>query len=627
MHDVKTGATSRFALRAVQLDLARQHETVAFIKEYVDFIAEHGHNALFLYLEWAVRTDSFPYPDPKESYSPDEMREIVNHAAGKGVDVIPGLALFGHAELFLKHPELAHCAELADGRSGRFGDAKLALCLSSPEVKERTARYLEEMAAIFPSQYIHVGGDEIWDVGFCDRCAARSQDFAGEQRLYLNHVVHCHQVVAGRLGRRMMLWDDMFELYEDILPEVPRDVIMVNWQYQADASVHSGHFANQMEKDFLGEYDRLGFDYLLAPADYLSSNIRTLTEQAEGRGRLLGGLLTSWGKSETLAYKSFPLIAYAGKLWGEPPQADAFAVFRRAAAACCGLDDALFAAALWSAYEGRIQTQWSSLNRRWFVCAKDGFDHAALARYRLERTALAGFADKVRTRTGRLVLEDLLRWYDCVLAELAAALALSRVVRGHDAAAAVEAAAQDLDRIAERSDSAWEASRPGITPNRIRAYASGVAASAREMSGKLNAGNWLRVRFCLPDAYSAARTVISLRHGGETQELVSGVFKHMRSTSAFYECFFPLPDARAPEAVLFSVTGYGGQGLCYVEAKVQGGSFVPAAVGKVEGVVDSPDSILDNDCKWAFLGERDTRRAFRGRDARRHQLEVALAEK
>jgi len=92
-----------------------------------------------------------------------------------------------------------------------------------------------------------------------------------------------------------------------------------------------------------------------------------------------------------------------------------------------------------------------------------------------------------------------------------------------------------------------------------------------------------RVRFCVPDAYSAARTVISLRHGGETREIACGVFKHMRSPGAFHEGIFSLPDGRIPEAARFSVTSYGGQGLCYVEARVQGGTFVPVAVGEVEG--------------------------------------------
>ena len=48
-----------YRIRAVQVDLARQMETVSFLKDYIDFIADHHYNALFLYLEWRIRTKTF----------------------------------------------------------------------------------------------------------------------------------------------------------------------------------------------------------------------------------------------------------------------------------------------------------------------------------------------------------------------------------------------------------------------------------------------------------------------------------------------------------------------------------------------------------------------------------------
>ena len=89
-----------YEIRAVQVDLARQMETIPFLKNYIDFIAENHYNTLFLYLEWRIRTKTFDI-GKNDGYSADELREIIDYAAVRGIDVIPGLATLGHAEHFV----------------------------------------------------------------------------------------------------------------------------------------------------------------------------------------------------------------------------------------------------------------------------------------------------------------------------------------------------------------------------------------------------------------------------------------------------------------------------------------------------------------------------------------------
>ena len=67
---------------ALQLDLARQKESVNFVKSYVDFAKKSGYNTIFLYLETCVRTADTPFFDPDETYSFDEMKEIVGYIEG-----------------------------------------------------------------------------------------------------------------------------------------------------------------------------------------------------------------------------------------------------------------------------------------------------------------------------------------------------------------------------------------------------------------------------------------------------------------------------------------------------------------------------------------------------------------
>ena len=65
-------SSKQWPFRGVQLDLARQMETVEYIEGFLDLIAQWGLNTLVLYLEGRVRTASFPYPQAEESYTPEE---------------------------------------------------------------------------------------------------------------------------------------------------------------------------------------------------------------------------------------------------------------------------------------------------------------------------------------------------------------------------------------------------------------------------------------------------------------------------------------------------------------------------------------------------------------------------
>ena len=230
----------------VQLDLARQPETLNFIREFIDFAAENHYNALFLYLEWRVRTKSVDLGE-KQGYTAEELKEIIRYAGQRGLAVIPGLATLGHSELLLRKPEYKHLSELRDGSRGRFTACPaddMELCPSSDAVKKLLADYISETAEIFESsEFIHIGGDEVHNVGYCPDCRKKIGSYTDEQKLYLEHVKFVHGIVAG-LGKRVMMWDDMLELYPDVLEGLPRDIVLVDWLYHDNVSGFLGHFFN-----------------------------------------------------------------------------------------------------------------------------------------------------------------------------------------------------------------------------------------------------------------------------------------------------------------------------------------------------------------------------------------------
>ncbi len=615
----------KYQIRAVQLDLARQMESMDFIRKFIDFIAGNGYNTLFLYVEWRIRTESFSCPADNDCYTAKEMGEIIRHASSRGIDVIPGLSAFGHAELLLKHDAFKSYGELADGRHGRFWtNSQHCICLSQPGARDLLDRYFSEIADIFPSRYIHIGGDESWDIGYCDRCASKTGAFKHEQELYLNHLKFCHTIISGKLGRQMMIWDDMLELYQDILPEIPRDILLVNWQYNPDITSYMGHFANNLSIHLLDTYDRLGFDYLIAPADKSSANIRTLTEYARRGKRLIGGILTCWEKSVIFMDSSLPLIAYAGQLWQGNETSTPEELFRKIVAGLFGMDDDLLTRTLWSIYEREVTAPRLTASSISYPC--EGFDHGGRARLQLEYAVLENFSGNVRTELGRTILQDLLRNLTFSLAYADVHLAARSIAFGDTAASTLAAnAAERLNKLAKEYGEAWGVLRSGVKPDMASPFYEGCAKTAMDLVNRLSSSGLLRVRLCLPDKYSAAQTRISLKYASSTKEVACGVLKHLPG-GALYEYIFAVDFEPHPISVLVEVRGYGGQGIAYVEAHIGLVTLVPSAITAVRGMVDSPNHVVDNDWKWAFLGERDTMKCFRDRAMAEtwHAIEIQM---
>ena len=158
-------------LRIVQMDLGRQKETLAEIVHFFDFAKKYGYNAIALNLEDRVKTKTYPYASDEESYSESEVREIVEAAFERGLELIPVISNFAHADRFLAHEELAHLSELREGDGFHSAAVKVTACPLLPESQAFYDAYFAEVAALFShSKYFHAGLDEDFDIGSCSLC-------------------------------------------------------------------------------------------------------------------------------------------------------------------------------------------------------------------------------------------------------------------------------------------------------------------------------------------------------------------------------------------------------------------------------------------------------------------------
>jgi len=618
----------KLKLRVAQLDLARQIENLDYIKSFIDFIAKNGYNALGLYLEARIKTKSFPYPPKNESYTPEEMKRIVKYAANKGIEVIPAMATLGHMELFLKYPEMEYIAELRGGIDGRFSNQKDALCPSLDETYDFLEAYLTEITEIFPSKYMHAGCDEVWDIGICKLCKNRPE---GQGRIFSKHLNKVHKIISGKLKKRMIIWDDLFENYPEELNNIPRDIIMCVWHYNQVVDTPQAHFGNRKRFDKFAIYDRFGFECLEAPRETSWSNIKTFNEYA-GNYTHLGGWLTAWELSTSFLHFCYPIVAFAGKLWsGDAPTI----LYEKCVTETIGLKDPAFIQSVKA-----IQNAGVHYHLR---ANPEGYLRGILSEEESERNefiktafeVFKSFSGKIKGQHKFDILEDLLICVELEifyfqLRELIHKLyspKLSERVRNSLKKGMLLDCLKKAKQLKNKRKKQWLKHRKGITPRHTDSYFDKVIAMLQDLK-KIKPTGLLTVGFFLPEPNSAQSTTFYMKYKGRKtwQKISSGVYKQLPCKDAFYTYSFPVSAKGTPERIRIESRGYGGQGLAFVKIEQKNACYVPKSTTKLKGTIEHPKNILEDDDQWCFIGHKDTRSAFLNPDLAEtiHSMELVL---
>ena len=191
----ETQDAPRFAFRGMMLDVARTWMDADAVKRYIDLLSYHNINKLHLHLTddegWRIEIRSHPElaevggfrggDSPVKAiygkwferyggyYTQEEMRDIVRYAAVRNIEVIPEIDLPGHSRTVgTVHPEI-RCAYAADTAATAGYDYRNAWCVAREENYELLGDILGEICGLFPSEYIHIGGDEV-DMSQWKRC-------------------------------------------------------------------------------------------------------------------------------------------------------------------------------------------------------------------------------------------------------------------------------------------------------------------------------------------------------------------------------------------------------------------------------------------------------------------------
>lgn len=237
----------RFAYRGAMLDCARHFFPLSFVKEYIDILALHGVNQFHWHITddqgWRFEVKSMPelaqkgqyrrhtiignnvglwdgtgglYDDSPESgyYTQSELREVVAYAAERYVNIIPEIDLPGHMVAALSvYPELG-CTGGPYEVLPYWGVADDVLCAGNPKTLEFLKKVYGELIDVFPSRYIHIGGDESPRVRWqkCPKCQAKMKELGLQKEAQLQTYINKElDAFLTAHGRQLIGWDETLE--------------------------------------------------------------------------------------------------------------------------------------------------------------------------------------------------------------------------------------------------------------------------------------------------------------------------------------------------------------------------------------------------------------------------------
>jgi len=299
--------------RGVQDDISRGPiPTEDFMKRQIRTLAAYKVNLFALYMEHVFDFSSQPLVSPREAaLTPQEIKALVVYAKNLYVTILPEQQTFGHLHHMLKYEIYADVAERPHGH------------VLTP-TKERSYELIKAMYAdlvpLFPGPFLHVGGDETFELGH-GQTAARANE-VGLGRVYLEHI----QKVSGILEpyhKQLMFWGDIAVKYPQLLSILPKDMIAVPWDYDAKPSYER----------IIKPYRDAGLRVVVAPGannwnqvwpdlDVAFVNIRNFVRDGQQLGAM-GMLNTTWNDDgESIYGMAWPALVFGAAAGWQAGESD-----------------------------------------------------------------------------------------------------------------------------------------------------------------------------------------------------------------------------------------------------------------------------------------------------------------
>lgn len=300
-------------VRGISDDISRgQISTVENFKKIIRFLARYKLNTYCLYLEDVFAFTRHPnIGRGRGALSAQEVKELDRFARKHHVELVPIFQTLGHWENILSLPSYASLAEFPGAHTLNLADERIYVLLDE---------LIREVAQAFSSPFFHIGADETADVGH-----GGSKQLVAKDGLPLTLLNHYKRIVAlvRKQKKKPMMYGDMLLQNPDILYRLPKDITVVDWQYDALLDFPSVRVFRQAKvpcivspsiRNYTGPFP----DYAGAIV-----NIRGLAEHGVRNGAL--GMLTSgWNDFGGEALRELNYYGYAWTAecaWAQNPAA------------------------------------------------------------------------------------------------------------------------------------------------------------------------------------------------------------------------------------------------------------------------------------------------------------------
>lgn len=325
----------RFPWRGLMLDVSRHWMPMAVVKRNLDGMAAVKLNVFHWHLSddqgFRIESKRFPKLQGLGSdglyFTQEQARDVIAYARDRGIRVVPEFDMPAHSTSWLVgYPELAGAPGPYEiGRDWGVFDPAI------DPTKESTYQFLDvfigEMAALFPDQYFHIGGDEVngrqWNVSPAIQAFMHQHEMKGNHELqaYFNKRI---VAIVAKHGKRMEGWD------ETLNPSLPKDIVIQSWRGQKSLAeaARQGYRGLLSYGYYLNLMQPAGYHYTVDPLENESASL-----SGEQKARILGGEAAMWceyADQENVDSRIWPrLAAIAERLWSPQELKDVASMYRR----------------------------------------------------------------------------------------------------------------------------------------------------------------------------------------------------------------------------------------------------------------------------------------------------------
>ena len=324
----------RFKWRGLMIDAARHFMPVDVIKRNIDALAAVKMNVLHLHLSdnQGVRVESKLFPKLQQFasdgdyYTQEQIKDMVAYAAARGIRVIPEFDIPWHSTAwFAAYPELgAAPGPVKIERGWGVFDP-----VFNPAI-DATYKFFEgffgEMAALFPDEYFHIGGDEgtkkEWNANQGIQDFMKKNNIPDIQAMHNYFNIKILNILTG-LNKKMIGWDEILQ------PGMPTNIVIQSWRGQKS-------LFESAKKGYMGMLSNGYYIDLIQPAEYhymndpLPDTVKLSNEEKE---RILGGEATMWAElvtPVTVDSRIWPrTMAIAERLWSPSSVKDVNSMYGR----------------------------------------------------------------------------------------------------------------------------------------------------------------------------------------------------------------------------------------------------------------------------------------------------------